>query len=61
MSVVTILALILVLAAIITILPYSVAKKKSILGYRALCPFAPISSVVLVVIAGVVWLIGALA
>lgn len=61
MSVVTILVLVLLLTAVLTIVPRKGAKKKCALGYRALCTFAPISTITLLVIAGTVWLIGSLA
>jgi hypothetical protein len=58
MSIATILALVLVGAAVLTLLPRTSAKKRCMLGYRALCTFAPVSTVVLAVSAGVVWLMG---
>jgi hypothetical protein len=61
MNVGTIIAAACVLAAIITLLPRPAAKKKCSLGYKALCTFAPISTVVLLMTAGIAWLIGALA
>lgn len=61
MSIGTIVALLFVLAAIITLVPRPSAPKKSGLGYRTVCSFAPMSTAALLVTAGVVWLIGSLA
>ncbi|MBZ0301773.1 MAG: hypothetical protein K8J31_18645 [Anaerolineae bacterium] len=61
MSAATLIAVLIVVAAVLTLIPYPKAKKKNSLGYRALCTFTPISSIVLVVVAGIVWLIGSLA
>lgn len=58
MSIATIIAIVLVLVAIITLLPRSSARKRCALGYKALCTFAPISTIMLVVIAAFVWLLG---
>ncbi len=60
MSIATIVAIVFALAAIITVLPRRSAPKKSSLGYRAVCSFAPMSTAVLLVTAGIVWLIGSL-
>ena len=50
------LALVIVLAglAIFTLLPFS-ASKANDLGYVSTCPFAPWSTLVLLLAAGVVW------
>ncbi|MBZ0306428.1 MAG: hypothetical protein K8I82_10205 [Anaerolineae bacterium] len=48
----------IVMAALTTCIPYANAKKKCDLGYKALCPFAPMSTITLLVAAGVVFLIG---
>lgn len=61
MSLVTIAAILIVLASGVTAIPFPTAKKASHLGYRALCPFAPISTIFLLLVAGIVWLIGNLA
>jgi len=61
MSIATLIALVMILAAIITCLPRPSALKKCWLGYRAVCPFAPVSSGTLLLGAGIVWLIGNLA
>jgi hypothetical protein len=44
------------IAAILTLIPSSAARVND-LGYHSLCPFAPWSSVGLLVVAGVVWTI----
>jgi hypothetical protein len=61
MSIATIIAVVLVLAAIVTLLPRPSARKRCALGYKALCTFAPISTIMLVVIAAFVWLLGSAA
>ncbi|NWG17950.1 MAG: hypothetical protein HXY41_15080 [Chloroflexi bacterium] len=61
MSIVTIIALLIALAALVTLLPRPTSSKKCGLGYKAICSFAPISTVLLLGVAGVVWLIGSLA
>ncbi len=37
----------LFLAAILTLIPWPMAQNNSILGYMAVCPFSPISTVLL--------------
>lgn len=58
MSIATIIAIVLVLAAVITLLPRPSARRRCALGYRALCTFSPMSSLVLFVTAAILWLIG---
>jgi hypothetical protein len=58
MSIATIIAGVLVLGAIVTCLPRPSALKTCWLGYRAVCPFAPVSSGTLLIGAFVVWLLG---
>ena len=48
-----VLAIASVLAAILTLIPHSSAPEPSILGYKALCPFAPVSTLLCLVLAGV--------
>ncbi len=52
------LALVIVLVglAVFTLLPFS-ASKANDLGYVSTCPFAPWSSLVLLLAAGVIWAI----
>jgi len=50
------LALILVALAIWTALPFS-ASKTNDLGYSSACPFAPWSTLALLLVAGVLWAI----
>lgn len=49
----------LVAAALVTVLPFSSTNIKSDLGYSSLCPFAPWSTLTLLVFAGLVWLVRA--
>ena len=61
MSIATIIALLIALAALVTLLPRPTSPKKCSLGYKAICSFAPISTALLLGVAGVVWLVGSLA
>ena len=58
MSIASILALLIAFAALVTVIPYPVARKKCQFGYRALCPFTPMSTITLLMVAGVVFLVG---
>lgn len=58
MSITAIIAIVLVLVAIVTLLPRSTARRRCALGYKALCTFAPMSTLLLLLSAGIVWLIG---
>ncbi len=49
-------AFLFVIAGLLTLIPFSAAKMND-LGYHSMCPFAPWSSLALLVVAGVVWLI----
>jgi len=49
-------ALLFAMAALLTLIPFSAAKMNDI-GYHSMCPFAPWSSLGLLVAAGVVWMI----
>lgn len=51
-----VVALLLVLTAMLTLLPFSASKMNDI-GYHSLCPFAPWSTLSLLIAAGVVWII----
>jgi|HubBroStandDraft_2_1064218.scaffolds.fasta_scaffold1241205_2 hypothetical protein len=48
------LALLFVGLAILTLLPFS-APRANDLGYMSMCPFAPWSTLALLVVAGVIW------
>ncbi len=39
------------IAAIVTIIPYSGASEKCVLGYRALCSFTPASTIICIIAA----------
>jgi ABC-type dipeptide/oligopeptide/nickel transport system permease component len=41
------LTLLLVVGAALTVLPYSAASKGNLLGYKSLCAFVPLSTLVL--------------
>jgi len=51
-----VLAMLAVAAAIATLIPDSAAKPND-LGYRSLCTFAPWSTLILLIVAGLVWVI----
>ena len=50
------LALLFAGLAVLTLLPFS-APKENDLGYTSMCPFAPWSTLSLLVVAGVIWAI----
>lgn len=41
------LAILLVVSAAVTLLPYPAASKTNLLGYKSLCAFVPLSTLVL--------------
>jgi hypothetical protein len=49
-------AILLLLSAAVTLLPSS-SRMISDLGYHTLCPFAPWSTVTLLVLAGLAWIV----
>ncbi len=51
------IAILLVAAAIITVIPGPSRHKQCRLGYKAICPFSPISSVILLVCGGFLFLV----
>ena len=48
------LTILLVVSALLTILPYPAASKVNLLGYRSLCAFVPLSTLILLGVAGFV-------
>lgn len=40
------ISIFIMVSAFITIIPYTGSSEASILGYRAICPFTPISTVI---------------
>jgi hypothetical protein len=48
------LAILLLICALLTILPYPAASKPNLLGYKSLCAFAPLSTLILLGAAGFV-------
>ena len=55
-SILLVLAILLTLAAVATILPWS-SFMVSDLGYYTLCPFAPYSTLTLLFLAGLGWVV----
>lgn len=45
----------MILLAIITLLPIKVADKVSALGYHSFCSFAPISTIILLAVGGILF------
>ena len=52
-KVLMLVTIILTLSGLITLLPYGNASEKSMMGYRALCSFAPVSTIACFILAGV--------
>jgi hypothetical protein len=52
-------AVLLVAAAVVTLVPFSSGNIRSDLGYLSLCPFAPWSTLTLLAFAGLAWLVRA--
>lgn len=50
------IAITLVIIALLTLIPFSAAKMND-LGYHSICPFAPWSTLALLFVAGVAWMI----
>ena len=50
-------AAVLTALALVTLVPFPSSENKSDLGYRTLCPFAPWSTLTLLVPAGVAWVV----
>jgi hypothetical protein len=48
------LAILLLICALLTILPYPAASKANLLGYKSLCAFVPLSTLILLGAAGFV-------
>jgi len=48
------LAILLVVSALLTVLPYPAASKANLLGYKSLCAFVPVSTLILLGAAGFV-------
>jgi hypothetical protein len=46
--------MLMVVAALVTILPYPGASKANLLGYKSLCAFVPLSTLILLGVAGFV-------
>jgi len=59
LNILTAVTVLLVLAAAVTLLPFSSNNIRSDLGYSSLCPFAPWSTLTLLVFAGLAWLVRA--
>ena len=48
------LAILIVVSALSTVLPYAAASKANLLGYKSLCAFVPLSTLILLGVAGFV-------
>ena len=49
------LTMLFVLAAITTFIPSTSASKTCMLGYKAHCPFTPLSTLTCIIAAGLIW------
>jgi len=49
-----ILTVVFILAAVSTVVPQSSVSKECILGYKAHCTFAPISTILCIIVAGLI-------
>ena len=47
------LTVLLTVAAILTLIPHAAASKECMLGYKSVCSFTPVSTLILVIAAGV--------
>jgi len=56
-SVLTIIALLCFLGALVTFIPYNNIDDACMLGYKAMCAFTPISSLVLIALGIVFWVL----
>jgi len=51
------LTILLTIAAILTVIPNAGASKESMLGYKSICSFAPIATIILLLLADAVCVI----
>lgn len=47
------LSIIAVLSALLTVIPLGTVSEKNIIGYKSVCSFAPVSTVILLMLANV--------
>ncbi len=59
LNILTAVTVLLIVAAGVTLLPFSSNNIRSDLGYSSLCPFAPWSTLTLLLFAGLAWLVRA--
>ena len=57
LNIISAIAALFVVLALVTLVPYSTGNIKSDLGYNSLCPFAPWSTLTLLAGAGFSWLV----
>ncbi|MBL7074272.1 hypothetical protein ISS37_03420 [candidate division KSB1 bacterium] len=48
-----ILTILFTLASVLTIIPNASISKECLLGYKALCSFTPVSTIILIIAAGI--------
>lgn len=53
-NVLRVVSVVLAILGVLTMLPYSRAQDFSIFGYKALCPFAPISTILIIYVAATI-------
>ena len=54
-TVLRVTTVILAVGAVATLIPYSGASKDNVMGYKSLCTFAPVSTVIMLFIANTLW------
>jgi len=47
-----IFVMVYVVLALVTLLPADIVSKSSLLGYKSLCSFSPVSTIILIALAG---------
>ena len=52
-----ILSVLTFIGGIITLLPYKSIDDECILGYKAICPLTPVSTVILLAVAVILWVV----
>ena len=53
-----IISILIIISGIITLIPYKNIDDECFLGYKALCAFTPISTIILIVLGILFWYVG---
>lgn len=54
-GVLRVIAVMLAVGAVVTLIPHSAASKPNMIGYKSLCTFAPVSTVIMLFAANFIW------